>query len=372
MMLMRKVLIAGVFVLLPTSLHAAKFSFAGNSYFEGAFGETKGLFFILRNASLGGEGVLRPYLKIAGTLDINPQAPIFYPQIVTSISLTNVSPGGIAGLREIFSVLRLKSAYIETRGLPFFKIKFGRFPVDLGFSNSENFFERPLAERPLFIKRFFGIHGYIDNGIDISLAVPTPWWFELKTQILDGSEYNSFGSFGPWDLVYIVAVKHKFGKGPASGGVEGLAGFGKNWTQGGCVYDTDKKEWKCYNWTDMFGGGTYFTWRRGEQKILWRVEYLIRRKQAPEALDIEGGFYSDIVVFPISFAGFSLRPDFFGLPRRHKYGETTKKLPLIFGMNVGVNFVVNPKAKFRLQWTGEFPEKDRSSNYIILQATFKL
>lgn len=89
----------------------------------------------------------------------------------------------------------VEEAFIETLALPWgTKIKAGRmFPV-LGYLNETHTHADAFVDRPLPYRAYFGGDNYVDDGVQVSMVLPTDLYAEIGGGIYRGIGYPAAGS----------------------------------------------------------------------------------------------------------------------------------------------------------------------------------
>lgn len=123
-----------------------------------------------------------------GESEINLSANIdtmFYGSLTAALA-TDDGGGTEIGLEE---------AYIETLALPYgAKFKAGRmFPV-LGYLNEIHAHADAFVDRPLPYRAFFGGGNYADDGVQLSLLLPTDLYAEIGAGAFRGTGFPAAGS----------------------------------------------------------------------------------------------------------------------------------------------------------------------------------
>ncbi len=349
------------------------FSVKGNSLFASFLGRNNYWMFAIRNLELEAKGS-RGYFFLKGSFDVNPYTLSFFTESI-AVEQTSVRDFFSTPSRTLYSadtiedIIRIKELFVSTRGLPFVRVTMGRFYGAIGNLNQEKFWDRWFVERPFTIRNFFGIDGFLDEGLEISLFPPLPWSLEFIYQVFDGSE-KPWGSRGSFEFVNLISIRNTFGQEPVNGG------FGLFWCTGK-NNSADRLDSKgtaivspAENFTEFFGGDAFFNF--GEI-FSARVGYIIKRESIPQILRVEGGLFSEFVVRPIDFFAAGIRPEIFGIPRNvFPEGGGVVSRPQIADISISATFLPTDYVRLRLQWTGNFSEAALPQNIFYLQAMFNL
>ncbi|WP_206052649.1 hypothetical protein [Neptunomonas marina] len=109
----------------------------------------------------------------------------------------------VADINEDDSEFELEEAYLQTLTLPAgLTVKAGRFLADIGYLNSQHSHSDSFTERPLAYRGFLGGH-YFDDGLGLSITLPTQLYWQVNAGIFTGDEFadrNSDNSLGIWTL----------------------------------------------------------------------------------------------------------------------------------------------------------------------------
>jgi hypothetical protein len=97
----------------------------------------------------------------------------------------------------------IEEAYLQTLSLPAgLTLRGGRFLSDLGYLNGQHPHADSFTERPLMYRAFLGGH-YYDDGIGVSLVMPTDLYWRISAEAFDGDELGEFDdnpTVGTWAL----------------------------------------------------------------------------------------------------------------------------------------------------------------------------
>lgn len=97
----------------------------------------------------------------------------------------------------------IEEAYLQTLSLPAgMTLRGGRFLSDIGYLNGQHPHADSFVERPLLYRAFLGGH-YYDDGLGLSLVMPTDLYWRISAEAFDGdqlSETDSGRTVGTWAL----------------------------------------------------------------------------------------------------------------------------------------------------------------------------
>lgn len=200
--------------------------------------------------------------------------------------------------------IELEEGFIETTHLPNVTFKVGKFFGALGKHNFLHTHAYPFVDAPIANERILGGEGFNEVGIGASVLLPTVWYSELQTQVLNG-DHALFNSAKSGDLTYVGRWTNLWDMGD-SATLEwgGSYGFGKN---------------EHTMWTHVWGGDVTFKWRPvkrvRDRGFILQAEYLQARMN--DGVDVEsvGGAYA---LLQYQFARrwwAQARYDVFGLPK---------------------------------------------------------
>jgi hypothetical protein len=105
--------------------------------------------------------------------------------------------------------VELEEAYLTTLGLPAgLQVKAGRFRQAMGRQNLVHLPEDPWADQPTVNEAFFGADQLIDDGLQLSWLLPTPFYWELSGTITRGpSESPTFTRSEGDDFLHVLHSK---------------------------------------------------------------------------------------------------------------------------------------------------------------------
>lgn len=97
----------------------------------------------------------------------------------------------------------IEEAYLQSLSLPAgLTLRGGRFLSDLGYLNGQHPHADSFTERPLLYRAFLGGH-YYDDGLGLSLVMPTDLYWRISAEAFDGGELGEFEgdpTVGTWAL----------------------------------------------------------------------------------------------------------------------------------------------------------------------------
>lgn len=97
----------------------------------------------------------------------------------------------------------IEEAYLQSLSLPAgLSLRGGRFLSDMGYLNGQHPHADSFVERPLLYRAFLGGH-YFDDGLGLSLVMPTDLYWRISAEAFDGeelSETESDRTVGTWVL----------------------------------------------------------------------------------------------------------------------------------------------------------------------------
>jgi len=97
----------------------------------------------------------------------------------------------------------IEEAYLQTLSLPAgLTLRGGRFLSDIGYLNGQHPHADSFVERPLLYRAFLGGH-YYDDGLGLSLVMPTDLYWRISAEAFDGdklAETDSGRTIGTWAL----------------------------------------------------------------------------------------------------------------------------------------------------------------------------
>ncbi|NVK11285.1 MAG: hypothetical protein HWD83_04715 [Gammaproteobacteria bacterium] len=87
--------------------------------------------------------------------------------------------------------LEVEEAFIQTTALPYgIGVRGGRFLSDIGYLNNQHLHSDTFAERPVVYRNLLGSH-YYDDGIRVNWVAPTPFYVNVFTEAMSGSNLEA-------------------------------------------------------------------------------------------------------------------------------------------------------------------------------------
>tara|TARA_R110002124_G_scaffold233406_1_gene398741 strand:+ start:112021 stop:113367 length:1347 start_codon:yes stop_codon:yes gene_type:complete len=94
------------------------------------------------------------------------------------------------------SVVEIEETYIATTALPYgVEAKAGRFFAELGYLNAHHSHADDFADRPLPNRAFLD-NNYGDDGVQLSVVLPTPFYTEIGVGAFRGDDFPAGGASG--------------------------------------------------------------------------------------------------------------------------------------------------------------------------------
>jgi len=94
------------------------------------------------------------------------------------------------------TVVEIEETYIATTALPYgAEVKAGRFFSELGYLNSHHTHSDDFADRPLTNRAFLD-NNYGDDGVQVSVVLPTPIYTEVGAGAFRGDDFPGGGASG--------------------------------------------------------------------------------------------------------------------------------------------------------------------------------
>ena len=88
----------------------------------------------------------------------------------------------------------IEEAYFETRALPSgWKVKAGKFLSGIGYHNQQHLHSWAFSDQTLAHQAFFGDHGLVDSGIQVTYLPATPFYTLVGVELFQG-EQDKFGA----------------------------------------------------------------------------------------------------------------------------------------------------------------------------------
>lgn len=86
--------------------------------------------------------------------------------------------------------VNLEEAYLQTTGMPWnLTVRGGRFLSQVGYLNGRHLHEDDFVERPAVYRALLGSH-YYDDGVQLHLLLPTPFYWQIGAEALDGGKLS--------------------------------------------------------------------------------------------------------------------------------------------------------------------------------------
>ncbi|PSL16731.1 hypothetical protein CLV44_101129 [Marinobacterium halophilum] len=97
----------------------------------------------------------------------------------------------------------IEEAYLQSLALPAgLTVRGGRFLADIGYLNGQHPHADSFTERPLLYRAFLGGH-YYDDGLGLSMVMPTDLYWRISAEAFKGDELGEFEAdptIGTWAL----------------------------------------------------------------------------------------------------------------------------------------------------------------------------
>lgn len=211
----------------------------------------------------------------------------------------NVDPYFAFRANLVFSQfgVEIEEAYAQTTSLPGrLQFRAGQFLHRFGKLNATHLHAWHFLDQPLVNGKFLGSEGARGLGAEISWLAPTPFYLEFVGAVshpegsccarsFDGDDHEEIRKFG--DFLYLAAAKSTFAFGPSwslSWGASAL--MGPNTSGPG-------------NRSAIWGSDLYLRFKpvnsTRESAFSLQAEFMHRRRQAPDDLLIDNGFYGQAV-----------------------------------------------------------------------------
>ncbi|MBT00816.1 MAG: hypothetical protein CMI01_19460 [Oceanospirillaceae bacterium] len=117
--------------------------------------------------------------------------------------LFDVTVTAIGEANEEETEFSIEEAYLRSLSLPAgVTLKGGRFLSDIGYLNGQHPHADSFVERPLLYRAFLGGH-YYDDGLSLSLVMPTDLYWRVGAEAFTGDELGEFDhnrQIGTWTL----------------------------------------------------------------------------------------------------------------------------------------------------------------------------
>ncbi len=193
--------------------------------------------------------------------------------------------------------VELEEAYATTLALPFsLQARGGQLLTRFGRQNPTHPHAWSFVDQPLVLGTFLGADGSRGLGAELSWLAPLPWYVELVGSATEAASECCARSFygdeplsvrTPLDVVYTAALKQFFP-------------FGDDWSLSlGLSAQLGPNPTGPTNRSEIYGTDLYLRWRPTDdpsrQSVSLTLEALHRRRQAPNALLVDHGFYAQAV-----------------------------------------------------------------------------
>ncbi len=129
-----------------------------------------------------------------------------HTELAISQQFGNFATGKITGVvesNEEETDFNFEEVYLQTLSLPAgMTLRGGRFLSDIGYLNGQHPHADSFSERPLMYRAFLGGH-YYDDGLGLSVVMPTDLYWRISAEAFDGEELGEFEgdpTVGTWAL----------------------------------------------------------------------------------------------------------------------------------------------------------------------------
>lgn len=215
--------------------------------------------------------------------------------------------------------VEIEEVYATTLGLPLgMQVRAGQFLTRFGRINNTHPHTWDFVDQAFAVGRVFGGEGNRGLGVEGSILMPFPWYFEVvASETMANGESTARSFFGardlgvgtPADFQTTVAAKQFFPLGP-----DFSLNWGLSWASG--PNPTGRR-----NRTEVYGSDLYLKWRPisrgGFRFATLQAEVFWRRQQVP------GDVLQDVGVYAQVLGRFALR---WGTAWRYEYGSPTTDL----------------------------------------------
>ena len=215
--------------------------------------------------------------------------------------------------------VEIEEAYATTLGLPIgLQLRIGQFLTRFGRVNATHPHTWDFVDQALPVGRVFGGEGNRGLGLEASILMPFPWYFELiASETMAGGAATARSFFGgndlgvktPIDLQTTVAIEQFF---PL--GADHSLAWGLSWASG--PNPTGRR-----NRTEVYGSDLYYTWRPvrrgGVAEVSLTAEVFWRRQQTP------GDVLQDVSLYGQLFWRFARR---WAVAGRYEFGSPTTNM----------------------------------------------
>jgi hypothetical protein len=157
-----------------------------------------------------------------------------------------------------------EEVFLETISLPRITLKAGKFYTSFGKHNQLHRHAFPFIDAPLIHQKIFGDEALNDAGISASLLLPTSWYSELTTQIINGGNPSLYASPSAGRMSGVIRLKNLWDLNDDLTMELGVSGTsGKN---------------SVSNSSSAVGSDLTFKWRPAEggkyRSLIWSSEYI--------------------------------------------------------------------------------------------------
>jgi hypothetical protein len=188
----------------------------------------------VRLRSIAHRAVLSMFIGLASisvgleAKELNPDISVVLDAlyIQNEYALSHVGPGFVPGHNEISfgapidnlfngrltaviedhegeTEIGLEEAFVQTSGLGYgLGVKAGRFLSAIGYLNGQHTHGDDFSIRPAVYRALLGSH-YFDDGLQVSLTLPTDFYWRLSIEALQGNQVSSEDDIG----LYTVSTK---------------------------------------------------------------------------------------------------------------------------------------------------------------------
>lgn len=181
--------------------------------------------------------------------------------------------------------VEVEDATVTTLSLPWnLQIRAGKMLARFGRQNTQHVEQLDFIDSSLPNRYFFGVEGFSELGMELSVLLPVSWFSEFSFEFLQGDNAGNFDGTRKGDFATLGHWKNGFDLGPNLAGQVGLSSVaGFNSTASG-------------NGTQIFGTDFYLRWKPNARRGLkFQTEYFLRRLEDVGDNRVEGGLYSQLV-----------------------------------------------------------------------------
>ncbi|RJP22139.1 MAG: hypothetical protein C4520_08775 [Candidatus Abyssobacteria bacterium SURF_5] len=162
--------------------------------------------FIFRELEVNFSGVLDPFARADVTIAVEKE---FEEHSHEEESHEHDTPGAAA--HEHGFAIDLEEAYLTALTLPYgLQARAGRMREEFGKVNPLHLHALPWVDYPLMIQNYFGGHGLIGDGFEVSWLAPTDHYLELVYGVFNNSNQSSFAGEDYDDFAHLVHMKNLF------------------------------------------------------------------------------------------------------------------------------------------------------------------